>query len=417
MQPATATAIDAPRPLLARLRRGDVDVDVVDPAMEAGWRRVMVATLLAHRAEFPARVRAAIGRSAARTAAAPDDDAAVLAAVRREVTEFFFGMPDADGDGDGDADAGEARPPFHWWHGPNSDVDAPEEVETALRFFPSVLVERRGHPHPLFPQRRFYTPIWGLLHCSRAMAFIPLLAELGVELGTFADRGGLVCAMHNVVTMLVCNVVVRDDLDEEASGKLDEDSVAIMTRLRDKGLMTKEDVHDFDLTLSLLYHANYRTNYRYRRRLRFLLDWDPSVLRECGRGDPLLYHFVRRLCATDDGRLPPGALRRFGDILGFGMSHHPAELGFLFHGSTFRLACELFGADEVGRTVENKLLGVVEQEQDGRNNSPDDENSTSESTSSSLSLAALFFAAATNEEISLDGAYAVFRRNPMALLP
>lgn len=418
---ATTTNIS----LLELLRRGQI---YIEPTTEAGaWQSINV--LLAHRAAFPARIREAIADVPGR---APT---AFLSEVRQAVRAFFFGASDGGDDGDdetarwngsGEDDAGKSKPPFCWWYGPNSDVDTMEEVETAIRFFPSVLVEWGSHP--LFPQRRSYYPISGLLHCSRAMAFIPLLAELGVELGASmairkpetawfraSDRGGLACTMHNVIFQLVCNIVVRDDLNEESSGKLDELSTAIMIRLKDKGLMMKEDIYNLNLTNLLLYNALYRANYQYQRRLRFLIDWDPSILRECGQNKPLLEHFVRRLCTTDDGRVPREARRRFGAILEFGMLHHPTELGFLFHGATFQLACEKFGADTVARTVNDKLFSAVERDCNSRHEITVDKNSISDSDR--ISLLTLVFAAATNAEISLDGVYTLFHRDPMAFLP
>eukprot|EP00548_Thalassiothrix_antarctica_P016449 CAMPEP_0194187164 /NCGR_PEP_ID=MMETSP0154-20130528/49755_1 /TAXON_ID=1049557 /ORGANISM="Thalassiothrix antarctica, Strain L6-D1" /LENGTH=405 /DNA_ID=CAMNT_0038906687 /DNA_START=24 /DNA_END=1241 /DNA_ORIENTATION=- len=387
--------------------------------------------IIDHQSEFPSRIREAIRAASDRT---PFD---FLSEVRKAVKAFLFGRSSIDDNSDNESDDDdydsnkdeEPKPPFHWWHGPNSDVDTEEEVETAIRFFPSVLREK--HYHPRFPRHRLHFPISVLFSCSRSMPFIPLLAEVGTELGTYATihkklksiyskkRGGL---KQSIFIQLIYNRFIRDDLDEESSGKLDELSTAIMMRLKEKVLMVKEEIYGYDLTNLLLYNANYGPNYRYDQRLRFLMDWDPSILAECGRNNPLLYHYVHRLCSTDGGKIPRNAIQRFGTILEFGMSHYPNELGFLFHRSTLLTACENFGSEEVSRIIDEKLsvvLGQRHNQNRNRNESSnaDTNNNSSGNSSTSLSLQAMMFAAATNDKISINGVYTLFRRDPMALLP
>jgi len=174
------------------------------------------------------------------------------------------------------------------------------------------------------------------------MFFIPLLAELGVELGGFkkSERGGLTCLTMSIFVQLICNDAILDDLDEESSGKLDETSTAIMMCLKEKGLMEKEHIYDYDLTHLVLYNAMNRPKYRsektFEKKFCFLINWDPSILLECGRGESLLYHYVCRLCTKADGRTPCGAFHRFGTIFELGVSHYPKELGFLFHRTTYQ---------------------------------------------------------------------------------
>eukprot|EP00584_Thalassiosira_punctigera_P021622 CAMPEP_0172564950 /NCGR_PEP_ID=MMETSP1067-20121228/106313_1 /TAXON_ID=265564 ORGANISM="Thalassiosira punctigera, Strain Tpunct2005C2" /NCGR_SAMPLE_ID=MMETSP1067 /ASSEMBLY_ACC=CAM_ASM_000444 /LENGTH=256 /DNA_ID=CAMNT_0013355745 /DNA_START=62 /DNA_END=832 /DNA_ORIENTATION=+ len=249
-----------------------------------------------------------------------------------------------------------------------------------------------------------HIPISVAFYCPKSIVFVPLLAELGAELGRFkeSERGGLTCLFQSVFAQLICNNTRREDLEDESWGYIDDEaSAAIMMRLKEKGLMKKEDIFNYDLTNLLLYNAIYRESYRIDKRFRFLIDWDPSILSECGRSKPLLCHYVCRMCTTIDGSTPHGAAQRFQTILKSGLSHYPNELGFLFRGTTFHLACNKFGQDEVSRIIDAELFGPLGQNSKKNNNT----------------LRALVSAAATNDDISLDGVHTMLRRDPIGLLP
>ena len=293
--------------------------------------------------------------------------------------------------------AGIAPEPFHWWHGPDSDVDTEEEIEVAIRFFPKVLNAKFFEP---FSPLNGCCPLYMMLKCSKAMTFIPLLAELGAELGRFSEkqRGGLTRLLQNIFFHLMCNRMLKDDLHEESSGKLDEMSTAIMMRLKEKGLMKKEDIFDYSLVPLLLYRAINTETLRIETRLRFLIDWNPSILKDCGRLSSLLYHYLSIL--RFDGRdvLAPENLRRFQFIFRLGMVHYPNELGFLFDEKMFRWAFKEFGT------------GTVEQ-------MIDDEITSKQEYMNKKTLQELVVAAASSETISLDGVYILVRRDPIACLP
>lgn len=88
----------------------------------------------------------------------------------------------------------------------------------------------------------------------------------------------------------------------------------------------------------------------------------------------------------------------FEMIFELGMSHCPTDLGFVFHNTTFEYACKYFGTEKMARMIDDKILSTLGQ-------------------NSNETLQALVFAAATNDKISLDGVYTLFRHDPIALLP
>jgi len=410
-------------PLLEQLRQRLV---VVDPCLtdQRAWQKMNL--IIQHRQKFPQRIREAIDEAA--------HEFVVLAAITipfiflEEIYETiklcFFrrrsSSDENDEDNDENDDATEyfstqPKPPLHWWHGPNCDVDTLEEIELAIRFFPQILTEK--YYHPLFSRTTRHIPISVCFYCHKAMPFIPLLASLGTELGKFtkAERGGLTCLFQSVFVQLICNVMRKDGLDNDAAEsysprKRDKASAAIMLSLKKKGLMKKEDIYNFDLTNLLLYNAMDRQNYCIEERFRFLIRWDPSILKQCGRSKPLLCHYVSRLCEhAHDKSTPKGASERFQKIFEFGMLYFPSKLGFLFSNQTFALACDKFGHAEVSTIIDRKLFCALEQENGIQRKS--------RNTSSHGSyLQTLIIAAACNDEISLDGLYTLFRLDPMALL-
>ena len=371
--------------LLERLRQQHV---VVDPTTEKDARQKM-NLIIEHRSEFPLNLRESIRESLGEEHSECQPEM-FLSEVYKSVKAFFFGRSNRNNDESDD----ESESTFKWWYGLDSDVDSEEEVELAIRLFPNILTEG----YFSFSSLNGCYPIYVSLMCLKALFFIPLLAELGVELGRFKEkeRGGLTCFMKSVLFQLFSNVILRNDLDEELSEKLDEASTAILIRLKEKGLMKKEDIYRFDLTNLLLYRALYKKTLRIEKRFEFLINWNPSILMECGRGNNLLNHYVCRLCYTNEGCLRPDTVQRFQAIIELGMYHFPTELGFVFHRTTFRLLCERLGTKKVAQIIDIEILRTLEQ----KNNT----------------LKALVFAAATNDAISLDGVYTLFRRDPIALM-
>ena len=390
--------------VLKRLRQKLV---VVNPTTD-DEKRQMMNLILEHRSEFPLNLREAISEAVSETPTIeiqPDD---FLSGLFGAVEAYFFGQRR---DIDDDDDENEEEPdsessPLHWWHGPNSDIDTDEEVELAIRFFPEILT-RKLHTSPLSSLNDCY-PIYMLLMCSKALCFIPLLAELGRELGKFEEeeRYGLTCFMKNIIVHLVAQDISRDDPDQE---HLDETIASILTRLKEKGFIHSSDIYNHELVFMLLNRSRRYKKLRTKRRLRFLINLDPSILVECGRGFGLLRLYLSMICyaAINDARTRCDALQKYEMMIELGMAHYPKELGFLFHQLSYRLACDIFGGETIAEIAETALAKY--QSQNNNNNS-------SSSSETKHTLQNLLFAAATNDKISLEGLYTLVRRDPIALM-
>lgn len=399
--------------------------------------------IIKHRSEFPIRLREAIGeasRIASKTTSDRNEEPApelFLSEVYEAFKSFFFGKrlasnDDEDDDGHGDdnnnieivneeSEQEVNAAPFSWWYGLDSDVDTEEEAELAIRMFPSILMEKVKES-PLSSMNDCY-PIYMLLVCSKALPFIPLLAELGIELGKGRfvkdERAGLTCFMRNVIFNLIHNNVLRDDhdKDESSSEKVDELSAAVMTRLKEKGLLEVMDIYEYDLVEMLLYWSDKKRK-RYmsrqqkaskrkheaKQRFRVLIDLNPSILVECGRDKSLLRHYLHDFLSSTDGceSKERVSLPTFRMIFELGMSHFPKKVGFVFHDTNYELSCEIFGTETVARIVNNELSNSL----DKRESTKGGKNLTQD----------LLVAAVSSSEISLDGVYTLFRRDPMVML-
>jgi hypothetical protein len=290
------------------------------------------------------------------------------------------------------------------WDGLDSNVDTEEEVEVAIRVFPSVLKERG-------PRIIAFYPIFWVTTCLEALPFVPLIVELGVELGEFEDeeRGGLACLngfgsrpLRELVANSAMQPMEHGHDYEDFDRQVDEAYLSVLVRLKEKGLMRREDVRD-----CVEYILDEKPS-RTEKRFRFLIDWDPTVLKTGIQGFPLLEN--------------SGGLKRFQTIFELGMSHYPEEIGFLFHtrvflfhttGSLFHtrgssgyilppwgpscveLVCDHLGKENVTKVVDE----VISKKTMGRSDA----------------IQTLVFVAAANGNISLNGLYFFVRRDPNVL--
>jgi hypothetical protein len=160
-------------------------------------------------------------------------------------------------------------------------VDTEEEVELAIRFFPELLKEQYSQTSPdsfLYLAR----PIHMLLTFHRAVSFVPFFMRMGEETGSdmgannfaeyyrFEEREGGVD--HSNYRKYVLRQLLVDqfsvfldefpdfhpDIDRGYSGKdLRDESLAVLKRLRDEGMVTKEDVYDGDLLLWMMHQVEW----------------------------------------------------------------------------------------------------------------------------------------------------------------
>ena len=125
----------------------------------------------------------------------------------------------------------------------------------------------------------------------KAVAFIPLLARLAVELGSFEEeeRGGLLCKNNmniNVLQNLMNSDKGRPENlhhnPREYHEVVDDNYFQVLIRLGKLGYLKKEDIQWYGL-LNKLCFAQKR--YFAKKRFRFLVEWDPNALTqtdECG---------------------------------------------------------------------------------------------------------------------------------------
>jgi hypothetical protein len=132
----------------------------------------------------------------------------------------------------------------------------------------------------------------------------------------------------------------------------------------------------------------------YETRLGQLVDRNPTILTEGGNFLNIycMYPFYWKNTRNESFDIPV-----FETIFKLGISHYPTELGFVFHNTTFSNASKLFGTKKVVQIINDKLFSTLGQ-------------------NSNETLQALVLAAASNDKISLDGVYTLFRHDPIAVL-
>jgi len=142
--------------------------------------------------------------------------------------------------------------------------------------------------------------------------------------------------------------------------------------------------------------------------LRLLVSWYPRVLRDCNSssaweswdqecgdlecGVTLLYEFIFWNGNAKDKTL---IFPLFETILELGMQYFPTELGFLFHGQTFRIACELFGTERIVELVSNHIF-----------------NKLMRNSNKNKTLTRWIVEAASHDIVSLDCLYTLVRWDP-----
>jgi hypothetical protein len=185
----------------------------------------------------------------------------------------------------------------HWLihTGLDEDRDTFQQVELALRFFPTVLSSRKHHG--LFPL------LW-LTRSTKSVSFVPLLAKLGAELGVFHanERGGMVFGRESIFSQLAASTTTTtattaihrniDDGNDHANDgtskqqqeqeqqKEEQDLVTdckflnVIRELRACNLMTESDVLEYNMIETL---CKQQSSFPKQRFL-YLIDWNPKAL-------------------------------------------------------------------------------------------------------------------------------------------
>eukprot|EP00533_Pseudo-nitzschia_delicatissima_P014932 CAMPEP_0197268336 /NCGR_PEP_ID=MMETSP1432-20130617/4113_1 /TAXON_ID=44447 /ORGANISM="Pseudo-nitzschia delicatissima, Strain UNC1205" /LENGTH=363 /DNA_ID=CAMNT_0042733377 /DNA_START=636 /DNA_END=1727 /DNA_ORIENTATION=+ len=359
--------------LLERLRQKLI---VVNPTTEEEARE-KVKLIVEHTSEFPSKVRPAITSMSTQYNIEPDAEA-FLATLYLALTRFFSCES---------VETGEPAlfvPPQSL----NDEIDTAQEIELLLRCFPNLLttklfmfkVEGRvgGDLHGYVVSLNYFpNPVSTLLIQEKAISFVPLFVELGIEIGGFEERerGGLAC--ENFLTKLFYSTF--------------EQALTILVQLREKGLVEKQE--ECDVMSSLLSAKNEGNPLDFiETRLRLLVEWNPTILMNCDNHTYLL-HFYRFTDRNKDQRIHQA-------IIELGMTHYPEHLGFVFHKminqdfNYFAVSCSSGQTEWMKRIVCDVILRSVQRN----------------------TLHDYILAAATNDEISLDGLYTVIRYDPIALI-
>jgi len=230
-------------------------------------------------------------------------------------------------------------------HNLDSRIHTDAQIRAAVKLSPDSLLKTNSEMR---------VPIQVAVRRRYAHAFVPLLAELAIELkkevGGPDKRGGLLIVdtfARKNVTVLEIFVCVG----HRKSEKFDVESLENLKKLKEKGLLDKSDIQNHKLLL--------RPNAGCQSRIEYLADLNPQALEmSMPRGSHPLWSVISKDIA------------RFKIILKCCVKHYPNEIGFLFTqtGGGDDCACkkaiETYGKEEILAIIQecipsNKNLPIL----------------------------------------------------------
>ena len=265
--------------------------------------------------------------------------------------------------------------------GLDSDRDTEAKVETAIRLFPEVLSRRGGEYNNWFPiECLLYNTNY---HCNlKAVSFVHVLATLAIEFGSFQEneRGGLLVDDGDPLQHLASSS--HSSYGEEQNRSVGNSFLAKMMRLRETGLLRKEDIQEYDLVWRLC-----EEDYFAENRFRFLVEWDPKSLLQTNNREWFPLHNV----ASNS------SFQGFRSVFDSGIRYFPSKRGIslLFHKdyrdeTPIQNSCKKFERNGVIDVVEETLARY--------------------STATPINSTDALLLAAIDERIHLDVVYFVLRR-------
>jgi hypothetical protein len=322
--------------------------------------------------------------------------------------------PTADDDSDSDSDE---------YYGLDSDRDTPAEVETVIRLFPRILsrmvIVQGGHGGvrigcPIHYLSYIINDSMRCFLCNlKALSFIPLLARLAIEFGSYDEhqRGGLLIKDTDPPAQdgrTVLNWLMLSDCSsktlsyEERTELVDNEYLQVVIQLRRMGLLKKEDIRNYNLISSILYNGG-PAGFA-ERRFCFLVEWDPPSLLQQHSSDEFgdtcsipLHHAAHN-----------SYIYVFQFVFEYGIRYFPKKKGInlLFKineddNTPFQLACDKFGYEVVMNAIEETLTHCY---------------SLSVDDSPPLNVVEALIMAAIDENIHLDCVYFLLRRQPDVLI-
>jgi len=275
------------------------------------------------------------------------------------------------------------------YRGLDSNRDTEAEVETAVRFFPNVLSREGGryNRYPVIYLTFMIDNNDDYVCNARAVSFVHVLARLAIEFGSFQEneRGGLLVDNGDSLNSLVFSS--HSSYGEGHNRTVDDVFVAEMIRLRQMGLLVREDIQEYEPV-----HVLCAQEYFAENRFRFLVEWNPASLTRTNRYGSLPLHNAAN-----------GTLRSFRIVFDYGISYYPMMEGIsiLFQKDDFgetpiQVACKRFERNDVMDVVKETLARY----------SP----TTPINNTDALLLAAI------DERIHLDCVYFLLRRVPDVLI-
>lgn len=322
----------------------------------------------------------------------------------------------------------------------DASVDTEEEVEVAIRMFPSVLSKlHEDEIEDVFPIEDHFDhfliglPMVIALASPKTIPFVPILARVtkscalrelpqNVPIG-YCPRyfDDLICG--HIVPTLVTN---DDDDDHQDESSSSTSTTLALVHLIEKELVTKSMVTSivYDVVShNLLWNAD---------RLRLLIELDPETLQYPHEyWDPMHTYnslfslYVGCHFSSGDRAIPKQNKARiltiFEMLFEAGMKHYPKEMGFFFCSNTrtrrnenlpsvrrnaIELVCDICGRDDIFDMVQGVLEKTLFH---GSNHSSKPEGNNHKS------LRTVVWAVATNQGMLLDALYLLVRADPLTV--
>ena len=354
----------------------DQDEDIFDSAESEQFCKEAMA-ILQQRLKFPSQIRdRSIVRFAKQFITNVKDDIHQMLTDTRGVEEGYKGL--------------------------DNERDTEDEVETAIRCCPEVLT-RRDVRFGLYPIRclLIMQNSDSKFVCNvMAVSFLPLFARLAIEFHSFDEdeRSGLLVEDGNGNNVLhaLTAYLLDSSFDAQHHEHVDTTFLAVLIRLRQTGILMKDDIQQYNLLHTLCRHDFCLA----LRRFRFFTEWCPSsLITSDDRYGELPLH-----CVVSVLRMAGGSLQEFQLILDALLRFYPRWKGMiaLFQKdnsgwSSFEMACRKFSRKNVMETVEQAILRYT-------------------GTALSLNIGNALMMAAIDDTISLDGVFFLMRRQPDTML-
>jgi len=288
-----------------------------------------------------------------------------------------------------------------------------KRIETAIRFFPDVVVEQRGG----------YYPIQWMVMCGisndtkrynlMSVSLITLIIKFAFEFRQFEEnRGGLLCRYStnrkwNTLQQIICYCTNNF----EDNKLLDDCFSTVRNWMREHNYLVNKDIHQYNLVGKMFVKD---TGSVSESRLRYLTDIDPvSLSIPCflkqGNGLPIHYSFSNN-----------NDIQVFSCLLNAGMQYYPEKFGFIFQEgihrndegklvrrwTPYQFACGKYGQEKVTKLVMNCIQEYI----------CSSASSTSTNAAPNYRERSLLLAIITDKLVHRDALYLLLRNDPIAAL-